>query len=58
MLIVGFGLMAAAVTVFLGWNAYMKLRALWRARKAEQRARLRDQKNESESESERETEDA
>jgi hypothetical protein len=33
MLIVGGGLMLAAVTVFLGWNAYVKCRDLWRARK-------------------------
>jgi hypothetical protein len=33
MLIVGFGLMAAAVTVFLGWNAVRKGQELWRARK-------------------------
>lgn len=34
MVIVGFGLMFAAVTGFLLWNAYLKCRSLWRARKA------------------------
>ena len=33
MLIVGFGLMLAAVTVFLAWNAFMKCRELWRRRR-------------------------
>jgi len=33
MLIVSGGLMLAAVTVFLGWNAYLKCRELWRAGK-------------------------
>ena len=32
MLIVGGGLMAAAVTVFLLWNAVRKCRELWQAR--------------------------
>jgi len=32
MLIVGFGLMLTAVTVFLAWNAYLKCRELMRAR--------------------------
>jgi hypothetical protein len=30
MLIVGGGLMLAAVTVFLDWNAHVKCRELWR----------------------------
>jgi hypothetical protein len=33
MLIVSGGLMLAAVTVFLGWNAYLKCRELWQAGK-------------------------
>jgi hypothetical protein len=36
MLIVGFGLMLAAVTAFVLWNVYLKCRSLWRARKGRQ----------------------
>jgi len=32
MLIVGFGLMLTAVTVFLAWNAFLKCRELLRTR--------------------------
>jgi hypothetical protein len=34
MLIVGFGLMLAAVTAFVLWNVYLNCRSLWRARRA------------------------
>lgn len=36
MLIVGFGLMFAAVTAFVLWNVYLKCRSFWRARRARQ----------------------
>jgi hypothetical protein len=42
MLIVGFGLMLAAVTAFVLWNVYLKCRSLWRrrqTRRVEQRSR-------------------
>lgn len=39
MLIVGFGLMLAAFTVFIVWNVYMRCRLLWHARQARTRQR-------------------
>ncbi|HUU67556.1 MAG TPA: hypothetical protein VMW57_09815 [Methyloceanibacter sp.] len=42
MLIVGAGLMATAVTVFLLWNAVHKCRELWRARKRPRRVAHRE----------------
>jgi len=43
MLIVGGGLMASAITVFLLWNAVRKCRELWQARKRSRRTVHREQ---------------
>ena len=42
MLIVGGGLMATAVAVFLAWNAVNKSREIWQARKRRQRMSHRE----------------
>jgi len=43
MVIVGTGLMMAAITVFLAWNAWRKCRELWRARKMKRTHERREQ---------------